>query len=139
MKPKLNPTTKRAQAGQTRALAVAPRSASSISDSELNAALHHVMLDKELDDLGAPKEQSGGKLSPFGRLRSVGPQLLADKRRLEWLIAHSAYIAHARDGEVCWVMMRPDEESDFETVDKTTCYTARESIDAAMRGPNTKT
>jgi len=87
---------------------------------------------------GSDDPQSGGKLSPFGRLRRIAPQILAEKRRLEWLIANSAYVAHARDGEVCWVMMRPDEESDFATVDNTTRNTARDSIDAAMRGPNDK-
>lgn len=58
-------------------------------------------------------------------------ELLNDKERLDWLIANSAYVAHSRDGEVCWLMMRPDEESDFETVPGTTRITARESIDAA--------
>jgi hypothetical protein len=52
--------------------------------------------------------------------------------RKDWLVAHSAYVAHARDGEVCWVMMRLDEESDYEAVGKP-CYTADEAIDAAMR------
>lgn len=33
------------------------------------------MLDEELDNLGAPKEYKGGKLSPYGRLRRIAPQL----------------------------------------------------------------
>ncbi len=57
----------------------------------------------------------------------------ADKARLDWLIANSAYIAHARDGDACWIMARLDEESDFETLPGTVNSTPRESIDAALR------
>ena len=77
MKTKLKKASKRKPAGRTRALAVDAGSASGISDGELNTMLHAVMLDKELDKLGAPKEQSGGKLSPFGRLRRVVEKLTA--------------------------------------------------------------
>lgn len=44
-----------------------------ISDRELNGLMHDALLDQLLDELGAPKEQSGGKLSPFGRLRRIAP------------------------------------------------------------------
>jgi hypothetical protein len=136
MKTKLKTTSKRKPAGRTRALAVAPSSASAISDRELNATLHHVMLDKELDDLGAPKEQSGGKLSPFGRLRRIGPQLLADKRRLDWLEKHNATLAATKERwseeVVLWWQVVDGKHS----LSGHPLSSPREAIDAAMRGPN---
>lgn len=44
-----------------------------ISDRELNGLMHDAMLAQLLDELGAPKEQSGANLSPFGRLRRIAP------------------------------------------------------------------
>ena len=64
-------------------------------------------------------------------------ELLVNTQRLEWLIANSAYVAHSRDGDVCWVMMRHDEESDFEVIPQTVRFSADEAIDAAMK-PCTK-
>lgn len=61
-----------------------------------------------------------------------------DKKRLAWLISYGAYVARATDGEVYWVMMKPDEESRFECVNKSPCYTAEEAIDDAMRIEATK-
>lgn len=69
------PETEATEDGQPSGLAVAPCSASGISDAELLQTLHAVMLDEELDNLGAPKEYKGGKLSPYGRLRRIAPQL----------------------------------------------------------------
>ncbi len=48
-----------------------------IEDSELNQLMHDAMLHSLLDELGAPKEQSGGKLSAFGRLWRIAPPLKA--------------------------------------------------------------
>lgn len=136
MKTKLKTASKRKPAGRTRALAVAHGSASGISDAELNATLHHVMLDKELDDLGAPKEQSGGKLSPFGRLRRIGPQLLADKRRLDWLEKHHATLAAVKERwseeVVLWWQVVDEKRS----LSGHPLASLRDAIDAAMRGPN---
>lgn len=64
------------------------------------------------------------------QLIASAPDLL---KRLNWLVSNSAYVAHSRDGESCWVMMRPDEETDFQTVSKV-CHTAEEAIDSAMTG-----
>jgi hypothetical protein len=44
-----------------------------MSDRDLNGLMHDAMLHQLLDELGAPKEQSGGQLSPFGRLRRIMP------------------------------------------------------------------
>lgn len=136
MKPELNPTKKRTRAGQIRALAVAPRSASGLSDADLNDALHHIMLDKELDALGAPKEQSGGKLSPFGRLRRIAPQLLADKRRLDWLDANRANLVSITEKwseeNVLWWQVQKDKKS----LSGHPVADIREAIDAAMGEPN---
>lgn len=53
------------------------------------------------------------------------------EERLEWLVFFSAYVAHSRDGDMCWVMMRPDRESDFETVPGSVCPAPEQAIDAA--------
>ena len=121
MKTKLKNTSKRKPAGQTRALAVAPCSASGTSDAEINQALHHVLLEKELDDLGAPKELCNGKLSPYGRLRRIAPVLLADKRRLNFIIETLNRVGtHGIGNVIRWGYPGLD----------------RADIDAAMRGPN---
>jgi len=66
--------------------------------------------------------------------RELERELAQVTARKDWLVAHSAYIAHARDEEVCWVMMRLDEESDYEAVGKPH-YTADEAIDAVLNQP----
>lgn len=64
-------------------------SGSAISDAELNKMLHDCLLDQLLDELGAPTEQSGGKLSPYGRLRRVADGMI--KMRAALARAHKFF------------------------------------------------
>lgn len=109
-----------------------------ISDRELNQLMHDVMCDELLDELGAPKEDRGAKLSIYGRMRRVANAFQADKRRLEWLVAHSAFLSHSRDGEVCnvWFAHDPDDDSNgavpIEGYPQKCYVDSRAAIDAAM-------
>ena len=53
------------------------------TNKEINETLHWVMLDKLLDEMGAPKQVSGGTLSPFGRLKRLRVKLTADNAALQ--------------------------------------------------------
>lgn len=97
---------------------------SSISDDELNRLMHDAMLDQLLDELGAPKEQNGGKLSPFGRLRRIAPDMLADKRRVDFLVEHTHY--------EFWVH-HPDYDAHGGKHFKSEGVVAREVIDSAIK------
>lgn len=72
----------------------------------------------------------------------VEPGDVTDTDRLNWMIAHSAFLSHSRDGEVCnvWFSQDPDDDSNgavpAEGYPQKCYYDAREAIDAAMRGPN---
>lgn len=63
-----------------------------------------------------------------------------DTDRLNWMIAHGAYLSHSRDGEVCnvWFRYEPNDDSGdsvpVEGYPQKCYYDAREAIDAAMRG-----
>lgn len=106
---------------------------------EVNTLLHDTLLHEALDQMGAPTEQSGGKLSAYGRLRRIAPTLLADKVRLNWLMANGAYVSHSRDGEVCnvWFSQDPDDDSNgavpVEGYPQKCYHDPREAIDAAIK------
>lgn len=67
-------------------------------------------------------------------------ELRRDQKRLDWLIAHSAFLSHSRDGEVCnvWFSQDPDDDSNGAVPAQgypQKCYgDAREAVDAAMKG-----
>lgn len=62
-----------------------------------------------------------------------------DTDMLNWLIAHSAYLSHSRDGEVCnvWFAHDPNDDSNgavpAEGYPQKCYHDAREAIRAAMR------
>lgn len=58
-----------------------------------------------------------------------------DSAMLDWLISREAYIAHARDGECCWVRYRwgKDGMGEDETVGRKTYNSGREAITAAIK------
>lgn len=64
---------------------------------------------------------------------------MTDTDRLNWLIAHGAYLSHSRDGEVCnvWFSYDPDDDSNgavpVEGYPQKCYHDARAAIDAAMR------
>lgn len=63
-----------------------------------------------------------------------------DTDLLNWLIAHSAYLSHSRDMEVCnvWFAHDPDDDGGgavpAEGYPQKCYYDAREAIRKAMRG-----
>lgn len=109
-----------------------------MSDADLNRILHKVMLDQELDNLGAPNEDHGAKLSPYGRLRRIAPELLADKRRLDWLEKNRANVVSLREKwdeeTVLWWQVQKGKKS----LSGHPEAMLRVAIDAAMREPNEK-
>jgi hypothetical protein len=74
----------------------------------------------------------------------VEPGDITDTDRLNWMIAHSAYLSHSRDGEVCnvWLSQDPDDDSNgavpAQGYPQKCYYDAREAIDAAMGARNTQ-
>jgi hypothetical protein len=93
-----------------------------ISNRELNGLMHDAMLHQLLDQLGAPKEQSGGVLSPFGRLRRIAPALLADKARMDWLCKFTEFRFRVYDSK----------ERKFLTENLAQGVVIRPVVDAAM-------
>jgi hypothetical protein len=61
------------------------------TDKEINETLHWVLLNKLLDEMGAPKQFGRCKLSPFGRLQRLRVKLTAENATLR------AELAAARD------------------------------------------
>lgn len=66
-------------------------------------------------------------------------ELREDRARKDWLVQHSAYVSHSRDGEVCsvWFSHDPDDETNgsvpAEGYPQKCYYTANDAIDAARR------
>lgn len=78
------------------------------------------------------------------RAIQFSPPIITDTDRLNWLIAHSAYLSHSRDGEVCnvWFSQDPFDDSNgavpAEGYPQKCYYDAREAIDAVMCQPKNK-
>lgn len=74
------------------------------------------------------------------RKKTAAPAPLpSDTVLLDWLIAHSAYVSHSRDGEVCnvWFTQDPEDASNgavpVEGYPQKCYHDAREAICKAMR------
>lgn len=70
----------------------------------------------------------------------MNKSVYTDTERLDWLIAHGAYLSHSRDGDTCnvWLRYDPFDESNDESVPvegyPQKCYCdAREAIDAVIK------
>jgi len=67
------------------------------------------------------------------------PSKITNTDRLNWMIAHGAFISHSRDGEVCnvWFSYDPDDDCNGAVPVEgypQKCYNnAYEAIDAAMK------
>jgi len=91
-------------------------------------------------------------MSNIGRIASKGSgaylnskqyaAFTADRKRLEWMIANSAFISHSSDGEMCNVWFSHDPEDDgggpvpVEGYPQKCYHDPREAIDAVMPTPN---
>lgn len=69
-------------------------------------------------------------------------RVVTDTERLNWLIAHSAYVSYSRDGEVCNVWYRFDPNDDagdsvpVQGFPQKNYSNPRDAIDACMKGNN---
>jgi len=73
--------------------------------------------------------------SRIAELETEAAELRKDRDRLDWLIQHEAYVSHSRDGEVCNVWFRWDDEGQeggpAEGYPQKCYHDGRQAIDAA--------
>lgn len=65
--------------------------------------------------------------------RKYSSRTRSDTERLDWLTTHDAYIAHARDGDCCWLAWPAGRDGDSDHENQKGNYSSpRDAIDAAM-------
>ena len=71
------------------------------------------------------------------KLQAEVAALREDRDRLDWMVGHSAYVSHSRDGEVCNVFVPSNEDDEghvpAEGHPQKCYYDARTAIDQARR------
>lgn len=112
----------------------------SITDNELAYAAVHAAIDEMQAEIDRAQLAVRHEADCMEAAKAEIARLSKDAERLDWMSSREARIGWNREGDMCWVWLRDDDEACGWSTDWSRSFDShRDAIDAAMKARGGKT